>query len=61
MKKNDIYELRTLFWKIDSDFKNDVGMHEDGSVICRATLIQDSVKKGLKICNDYIEKMKPIF
>lgn len=60
MKKIDIYEIRTLFAAILSDYRNDVGKHPDGSPICRATKIQNSVQKGLKICNKYINKMKPL-
>ena len=37
MKKIDIYKIRSLFQKIDSDYKNDVGIK------CRATKINDSI------------------
>jgi len=60
MKKVDIYEIRSLFGRILSDYRNDVGKNSDGSPICRATKINNSVKRGLEICNNYIDKMEPL-
>lgn len=60
MRKKEIYELRTLFERILSDYRNDVGKHPDGSPICRATGIQESVKKGIEICNNDIMKKQPL-
>ena len=53
MKKEDVYKLRSLFEKIEGDFAND--RSDD-----RATKIFDSVKKGVELCNTYINKMKPL-
>ena len=51
--------IRQLFEKILSDFRNDTGKCKDGSPICRATRIQESVQKGIDICNKYLDKMQP--
>ena len=59
MKKSDIFKIRTLFQNILNDYRNDVGKNEDGSPICRATRIENSVDKGVEICNSYINKTKP--
>ncbi|KKN59953.1 hypothetical protein LCGC14_0537030 [marine sediment metagenome] len=60
MKKEDIYEIRKLFQKIAHDYTNDVGKQADGSAICRATLIEDSIERGVEICNNSINKMEPL-
>lgn len=60
MKKEDIYEIRMLFAKILNDYQNDTGKNPDGSPICRATRIGNSVEKGIEICNNYINKMQPL-
>lgn len=60
MRKEQIYELRALFEKIFSDYKNDVGVNPDGSPICRFTKIEKSVKKGVEICNNDIMKKAPL-
>lgn len=59
MKKADMAIIRQLFEKILSDFRNDTGKCKDGSPICRATRIQESVQKGIDICNKYLDKMQP--
>lgn len=60
MKKIEIYEIRALFQKINHDYTNDIGKQDGGSAICRATLIQDSINKGIEICNNCINKMEPL-
>jgi len=60
MKKIDIYKIRELFAKINSDYKDDVGFLKGGSLVCRASKIEDSIKKGIIICNEYINKMEPL-
>ena len=57
MKKSDIYKIRSLFERIDNDFKND---HPRGTTEGRAELISRSVNDGINICNDYLHKMKPM-
>lgn len=54
MKKKDIIEIRHLFQEILTDFKSDTG----NSVYNRAERINNSVEKGIVICNKYINKVK---
>jgi len=54
MKKEQVYELRSLFNEIFTDYKNDVGQ------LCRFTKIEKSVKRGIEICNDDLMKKEPL-
>jgi len=62
MRKEQVYELRTLFQRILSDYRDDVGgfLKEGNKHSCRATKIQNSVKRGVEICNSDIMKKEPL-
>lgn len=53
MKKKDIYKIRSLFEKLERDYSNDRASD-------RADKVHKTIKEGVALCNDYINKMKPI-
>lgn len=54
MKKVDVYKLRSLFEAIENNAQQDVNNPTQASK--RAKL----AKEGVAICNEYINKLKPL-
>lgn len=53
MRKTDVYKIRALFEKIEIDYSNDRSSE-------RADKIYKTIKNGVNLCNQYINKMKPL-